>query len=169
MGRRMSDGQQPLPVVRPDQLPRAEPLFERIAIFGLGFIGGYIALAARQVWPSALVIGVYNNDVLEAAMLLHAVDVGADDPVVAAEADLVVLAAPVLENVRLVAEIAEHLRGSAVVTDVGGSKRAVVDAAAGLPARLAGIRPRQYAADSNSPSIVSPDSSRSRTKVSISI
>jgi prephenate dehydrogenase len=133
----MSDGQQPLPVVRPDQLPRAEPLFERIAIFGLGFIGGSIALAARQVWPSALVIGVDNNDVLEAAMRLHAVDVGADDPVVAAEADLVVLAAPVLENVRLVAEIAEHLRGSAVVTDVGGSKRAVVDAAAGLPARLA--------------------------------
>ena len=36
-------------------------------------------------------------------MRMHAADVGGDDPVMAAEADLVVLAAPVLANVALAA------------------------------------------------------------------
>lgn len=125
-----------LPIISPGQLPQAEPVFTRIAIVGLGFIGGSIALAARQVWPSALVIGVDQNDVLETAMRMHAVDVGADDPVVAAEADLVILAAPVVENIRLVTELAASIRGDALITDVGGSKRVIVDAAAVLPERL---------------------------------
>ena len=69
--------------------------FEKIGIVGLGLIGGSIALAARQLWPSALVIGVDNKDVLETAMRMHAIDVAADDLIVLAEADLVILAAPV--------------------------------------------------------------------------
>lgn len=131
----MSD-ERALPVISPGHLPQAEPVFDRIAIFGLGFIGGSIAMAARQVWPKALVIGVDDNEVLETAMRLHAVDLGADDPVVAAEADLVILAAPVVENIRLVGALADHLGGEALVTDVGASKRAIVEAAGVLPARL---------------------------------
>lgn len=131
----MSDAR-PLPIVRADQLPRAEPLFDRIAIIGLGLIGGSLALAARQAWPDALVIGVDDNDVLESAMRLQAIDVGADDPVVAAEADLVVLAAPVAENIRLIARLPAYVTAEAVVTDVGGSKRAILEAAGSLPERL---------------------------------
>jgi len=134
----MSAGQ-PLPIVSPAQLPQAEPVFHRIAIVGLGFIGGSIAMAARQVWPSALVIGVDRNDVLETAMRMHAVDLGADDPVVAADADLVVLAAPVADIIGLLGALPTDVRGDAVITDVGGSKRAIVEAAAGLPARLSFI------------------------------
>jgi prephenate dehydrogenase len=131
----MSD-ERALPVISPGQLPQTEPVFDRIAIIGLGFIGGSIAMAARQVWPGALVIGVDDNDVLETAMRMHAVDLGADDPVVAAEADLVILATPVGESIRIIAELAGHVRGDALVTDVGASKRAIVDAAAVLPPRL---------------------------------
>ena len=75
--------------------PAQPPIFQKIGIVGLGLIGGSIALAARQLWPTSLVIAVDNKDVLETAMRLHAIDVAADDPVVLAEVDLVILAAPV--------------------------------------------------------------------------
>jgi prephenate dehydrogenase len=115
----------------------ATPIFERIAIVGLGLIGGSIAQAARQQWPSALVIGVDRNDVLEQAIRLHAIDVAAEELMIASEADLVILAAPVRENLRMVAALPEWVRGEAVVTDVGGTKRPIVEAARDLPARLA--------------------------------
>jgi prephenate dehydrogenase len=127
----------------PDFLPMAgraasdaPSLFHRIGIVGLGLMGGSIALAARQIWPAGLVIAVDDKEVLEKAMVAHAIDVGADDPVVLAEADLVILAAPVRENIRLLAGIADHVTGAAVVTDTGGTKRRMVEAARGLPARL---------------------------------
>ena len=132
----MSATGQPLPLVTIGQLSEAEHLFDRIAIVGLGFIGGSIALAVRQVWPKTLIIGVDRNDVLETAIRQHAVDVGADDLVVAAQADLVILAAPVADNARLLSEIASNIPGRALVTDVGGSKRATVEAASCLPPRL---------------------------------
>jgi len=90
----------------------------------------------RQVWPKALVIGIDQNDVLETAIRKHTVDVAADDLVVAAEADLIILAAPVAVNIRLLSEIPLNIPGRALVTDVGGSKRATVEAAMRLPPRL---------------------------------
>lgn len=126
-----------LPVIQPGRpLPTQPLVFEKIGIVGLGLIGGSIALAARQIWPTSLVIGVDNKDVLETAMRLHAIDVAADDPIVLAEADVVILAAPVRQNVSLLAELDENVRVSAVVTDTGSTKRATVDAARGLPSRF---------------------------------
>ena len=47
-----------LPVIQPGgRTTGATPVFEKIGIVGLGLIGGSIALASRQVWPSSLVIG----------------------------------------------------------------------------------------------------------------
>jgi prephenate dehydrogenase len=114
----------------------ATPVFDRIGIVGLGLIGGSIALAAREIWPKGLVIAVDEKSVLEKAMVRHAIDVAADDPVVLAEADLVILAAPVLQNIAVLQELAQHVRGPAVVTDVGSTKRATVDAARVLPPAL---------------------------------
>jgi prephenate dehydrogenase len=128
-----------LPVIQPGELKRRTaqtPVFQKVGIVGLGLIGGSIALAAREIWPTSLVIGVDNKDVLETAMRLHAIDVAADDPVVLAEADLVILAAPVRQNIELLGLLDENVRQAAVVTDVGSTKRAVVEAARGLPARF---------------------------------
>jgi prephenate dehydrogenase len=132
----MSDAAQRLPVARPGHPAGLPPVFRTIGIVGLGLIGGSIALAARRIWPEALVIAVDQKDVLEKAVLLHAMDVGADDPVVLAEADLIVLAAPVRQNMAILAELPAHVAGSAVVTDTGSTKRAIVAAARALPARL---------------------------------
>jgi prephenate dehydrogenase len=130
-----------LPVIQPDApiAPAASPApppFERIAIVGLGLMGGSIALAARAAWPRALVIGVDRNAVLEKAMVRHAIDVAAEDLMIVSEADLVVLAAPVGEIVRLLPALPEHVAGTAVVTDVGSTKRAILEAARALPERL---------------------------------
>ena len=112
------------------------PVFAKIGIIGLGLIGGSIALAARQLWPKALVIGVDNKDVLETAMRLHAIDVAADDLIVLAEADIVILAAPVKTNIALLTELDDNIRQPAVVTDTGSTKRDIVTAAGSLPVRF---------------------------------
>ncbi|MGE3706961.1 MAG: prephenate dehydrogenase [Vicinamibacterales bacterium] len=126
-----------LPVIQPGRPLASRPLvFEKIGIVGLGLIGGSIALAARQLWPQSLVIAVDNKDVLETAMRLHAIDVAADDLIVLAEADVVILAAPVRQNAALLAELDENVRVSAVVTDTGSTKRVMADAARGLPRRF---------------------------------
>lgn len=132
----MGDTRRSLPVLQPGPASSAPPIFERVAIVGLGLIGGSLALAVRQTWPAGFVIGVDDKPVLERAMLRHAIDVAADDPVVMAEADLVVLAAPVRTNLALLADLEEHVRGAAVVTDVSSTKRDIVEASRALPARL---------------------------------
>src|SRR5438093_3095957 len=128
---------QNLPVIQPTRRPEGQPpIFPKIGIIGLGLIGGSIALAARQLWPGSLVIAVDHKDVLETAMRLHAIDVAADDLIVLAEADLVVRAAPVRQNLALLDQLDEHVRQPAVVTDTGSTKRAMIEAARRLPPRL---------------------------------
>src|SRR5688572_2920800 len=126
-----------IPVIQPSRVAEGQPpIFARIGIVGLGLIGGSIALAARQIWPSSLVIAVDNKDVLETAMRLHAIDVAADDLIVLAEADLVILSAPVRQNLALLAELDQNVRLPAVVTDTGSTKRQIVEAARSLPSRF---------------------------------
>ena len=108
-----------------------------MAIIGLGLIGGSLAMAVRRTWPASLVIGVDRKPIVERAMVGHAIDVGADDLGMASEADLVVLAAPVRENERILrTELADYVPRAAIVTDVGGVKRSTHAAAADLPSRL---------------------------------
>ena len=128
-----------LPVIQPGVSPSTPLVFNKVAIVGLGLIGGSIALAVRRHWPTGLVIGVDRKEVLERAMVLHAIDVAADDLVVMAEADLVILAAPVEQNIELLAQIDRYVTTAAVVTDVGSTKRTTVAAAKQLPDRLAFI------------------------------
>ena len=128
-----------LPVIQPGELnrrPAQEPIFSKVGIVGLGLIGGSIALRSRELWPTSLVIAVDNKDVLETAMRLHAIDVAADDLIVLAEADLLVLAAPVAQNISLLADLDDYVRQPAVVTDTGSTKRDIVAAARRLPPRF---------------------------------
>lgn len=127
---------------KPQFLPMATspagppPVYERVAIVGLGVVGGSLALATRQRWPSGLVIGVDRGAVLEEAIRRHAVDVASEDPMIVSEADLVVLAAPVRENIEVLSALPGRIAGSATVTDVGSTKRAIVESARALPPRL---------------------------------
>ena len=135
-----SDGRL-LPMMDPERatIPPASdpPAFERIAIVGLGAIGGSIALASRAAWPTALVIGVDANEALEQAVLRHAVDVGSSDLSILSGAHLVVLAGAADENARMVEQLPEHLQQAAVVTHVGPASVVLSEAAGALPSHLA--------------------------------
>ena len=122
-----------LPVLQPASHP---PPFERIAIVGLGLIGGSLALAIRRKWSGGLIIAVDRKDVLEAGMRMHAADVSADDPGMIAGADLVVLAAPVRQNIAFLRQLPDLLDGEALITDVGSTKGEIADAARQLPGHL---------------------------------
>jgi prephenate dehydrogenase len=108
-------------------------VFPRIAIVGLGLIGGSIAFAARRAWPSTHVVAVDRERVLREALSRRAIDAAADDLADIGSADLIVLAAPVRQNIVLLKRVAAHASKTAVITDVGGTKRMIVGAAAALP------------------------------------
>ena len=110
-----------------------EPVFRRIAIVGLGLIGGSIAFGARRAWPSTHVVAIDREPVIREALSRRAIDAAAGDLASLGDADLIVLAAPVRQNIALLRRIAAHASSSAVITDVGGTKRTIVDAAATLP------------------------------------
>ena len=114
-------------------MPSSDPVFPRIAIVGLGLIGGSIAFGARRAWPSTHVIALDREPVIREALSRRAIDAAADDLASVADADLIVLAAPVRQNLALLRRIAGHASSSAVITDVGGTKRTIVAAAAALP------------------------------------
>jgi prephenate dehydrogenase len=121
---------------RPLPIAAEAPVFPIVAIVGFGFMGGSLGLAVKRRWPGSLVIAVDEKPVLETAMRMQAADVAGDSLVTAAEASLVVLAAPVRANIAVLGRLAEFIPGAAVVTDVGSTKAETVAAAARLPERF---------------------------------
>jgi len=110
-----------------------EPPFRRIAIAGIGLIGGSIALGVRNRWPAAAVVGIDRPAVLAHAIGSGAIDRGLASITELDDADLVVLAAPVRQNARLLGELPARIVERALLTDVGGTKRDIVNAARRLP------------------------------------
>lgn len=108
------------------------PPFNTVAVIGLGLIGGSIALAVRERWPAARIAGVDRRGVLAHALGSGAIDRAADSAADAADAELIVLAAPVRQNLKLLAEIAQRVPAATIITDVGSTKRSIVDAAVAL-------------------------------------
>lgn len=125
-----------IPVIQPGAPATEPPPFERIGIVGLGLIGGSLALAIRRRWGGGLLIGVDRKDILEACMRVHVVDVGADDLGMVAEADLIVLAAPVRENIAILRQLPGLVSKTALITDVGSTKTEILREASGLPQHL---------------------------------
>jgi len=119
----------------------SEPPFSSIGIVGLGLIGGSIALGVRQRWPSTRVFGVDADSVLAHALGDDAIERGFSNIGALPDVDLLILAAPVGQNISLLRDI-RLMPGTPgdkkmVVTDVGGTKRAIVDAARALPSGVA--------------------------------
>lgn len=111
----------------------SEPPFHRIAIVGLGLIGGSIALAVRERWSSTFITAVDRPPVLAHASSSGAIDRAAHTVGEIGSVDLVILAAPVRQNVELLPKMMACLSDGAIVTDVGGTKRDIVTAAAASP------------------------------------
>jgi prephenate dehydrogenase len=99
----------------------------RIAVVGLGLIGGSIALAARRRL-GAEVSGIdRDRTVAEAALSAGALDHACEDFVQAlAGAQAAFVAVPVGAIAQNVGTVLEHAPADCVVTDVGSTKRAIV-------------------------------------------
>jgi cyclohexadieny/prephenate dehydrogenase len=110
--------------------PLAEPIFEELAIIGVGLIGSSIARAARHRQATRrIVLADTSIEVLERAKALGLGDVVTDDLArVVRGADCVILCAPVGANEAIGRAIAPALQQGAIVSDVGSVKGAVIAA-----------------------------------------
>ncbi|MDX9741464.1 MAG: prephenate dehydrogenase/arogenate dehydrogenase family protein [Gammaproteobacteria bacterium] len=110
---------------------RIDPPFRRILIIGVGLIGGSLARAIRRAGHRIEIVGYGRNHL----NLQRAVELGVIDrfvtalPVAVAEADLIVVAAPVGSTATILRAIRPHLAPDAVITDVGSTKGSVAIAA----------------------------------------
>jgi prephenate dehydrogenase len=106
-------------------------LFERVAVIGVGLIGGSFALALKQAKAVGHVVGVGRNPAnLKLALERGVIDSTTGDPARAAErADLVLVAAPVGQFAKIFSAVGAVLAPNAILTDAGSTKRDVVAAA----------------------------------------
>jgi prephenate dehydrogenase len=107
---------------------------ERIAIIGLGLLGGSVALAAKSRGLAATVVGVTRRqETLKAALQSGAVDrAGSDLGEGVRGAELVVLGTPVFAMAEMLRRAAPHLDEGALVTDVGSVKGVLAETLPGI-------------------------------------
>jgi prephenate dehydrogenase len=107
--------------------------FERIAVIGLGLLGGSVGLAARSRGLARQVLGSTRSEVARRrALASGAVDALADPEAAVAGAELVVLATPVGAMPQVVRRLAPGLEPGAVLTDVGSVKAPLHETLPGL-------------------------------------
>jgi prephenate dehydrogenase len=106
-------------------------VFKRIAIFGVGLIGGSFALALKKAGAVQQVVGVGRS----LASLQRAQQLGIIDQIAGSVedavrgSDLILIAAPVAQTAAILSAIQPHLQPGTVVTDAGSTKADVVAAA----------------------------------------
>jgi cytidylate kinase len=119
-------------------------LYDRLAIVGLGLIGGSIGLAARKRGLAAEIVGYSRSDgSRQGAVAAGAVDQATDDLAAAVRhADLVYIAVPVGVIAEMVVQIAPVVPIGCTVTDAGSVKSQVCrDGTRFLPASFIGGHP----------------------------
>lgn len=105
---------------------------ERLAVIGLGLIGGSFAKGIRESGVCREVVGCDADPMTRAqALPLGVVDRVTDSLAEAVQgADVILLAVPVMAMGSVLAELAALGLGDAILTDVGSTKGAVVEAVA---------------------------------------
>ena len=116
----------------PDGLggPLSEPVFQRLALIGMGLIGSSLALVCRR---KGLAREIIASDISPAvrvtvAKLALADQVAETAAAAVAGADLVILCAPVGAMGTIAQEIAPYLEPGAILSDVGSVKASIIKA-----------------------------------------
>jgi len=96
----------------------------KIVIFGVGLIGGSVALALKKTGVAPKIVGVGRNiENLQTAINLGVIDEAeADIAKAVGDANLVLIATPVAQTQKILEAIIPHLSQSTVVTDAGSTK-----------------------------------------------
>jgi cyclohexadieny/prephenate dehydrogenase len=107
--------------------------FQRLAVLGLGLLGGSVAAAAKERGIALDVVGAARRPApLERALAAGIVDSVASPADAVVGADLVVLGTPVGSMAQVLWDIRDHLSPGCLVTDVGSVKGAVINQLPGL-------------------------------------
>jgi prephenate dehydrogenase len=109
----------------------ANVVINKLVIIGVGLIGGSFALALRRAGLVRHIVGMgRSRENLQRARDLGVIDEIAVDLALALKgADLVLLAMPVGQIGKIMAQIAPHLEAKTIVTDAGSTKQDVAAAA----------------------------------------
>ncbi len=107
------------------------PFIRRLVIIGVGLIGASFGLALRRAGAAERIIGLGRTRAnLETARRSGAIDEIQEDLAAAVRgAELVMLAAPVGQTPRILAQLEPVLERGTVVTDAGSTKQSVIAAA----------------------------------------
>jgi prephenate dehydrogenase len=101
---------------------------ERVAICGVGLIGGSFALALRRAGFAGSIVGVSSERTIAEAVELGVVERGVSLEEAAQTADLVYLAQPILKILEGMPALGRMLGPQATVTDAGSTKAQIVAA-----------------------------------------
>jgi len=102
------------------------PRFERVAIVGVGLIGGSLAIDCRANRSWGRIVGIGRSQAnLDVALERGLIDEASRDVAAAAGCDLVILATPVAALVPMAERLAPHLAQGCIVIDVGSVKGAL--------------------------------------------
>ena len=117
-------------------------LFNKVAIVGVGLIGGSIAQAIKKKGLAKEVVGVSRHKkTLLLAKRLQAIDRGSQDLNIIKGADLVILATPVDTIINLAVKISPLVSKECIVSDVGSTKQKIVSKLERIFPRYIGTHP----------------------------
>ncbi len=107
-------------------------MIKQLTIFGVGLIGGSLALALRKAGYCDKVVGCSRNaEHLQRAVDLGVIDSYTLDPKEAVQgADMILLAVPMRAIKSVLESIVGHIDADAIITDAGSAKGSVIRAAA---------------------------------------
>ncbi|MFW5426010.1 MAG: prephenate dehydrogenase [Methylophagaceae bacterium] len=106
-------------------------MIKRLAIIGVGLIGGSLSLALKKAGVVEEVVGFSRTDsARDEALKLGVIDRAANSIANAVkDADVVFLAVPMAAMESVLSELSEHISSDAIITDGGSAKAQVVDVA----------------------------------------
>lgn len=101
---------------------------KKLVIFGVGLIGGSVALALKQAGYVSTIVGVGRTRAsLDGALSLKVIDSAETDLAIAMQdADLVLIAAPVAQTASILSSIKPFLNKRTIITDAGSTKSDVI-------------------------------------------
>ncbi len=107
------------------------PALKKLVIFGVGLIGGSVALALKQAGATAQIVGIgRSSKSLQTAVDLGVIDIASSNVNEALkDADIVLIAAPVAQTSAILTAIKPHLSTNTIITDAGSTKSDVLSAA----------------------------------------
>ncbi len=110
-------------------MPDSAHLIQTVAIVGPGLIGGSFALALRQAGFVGEILGVGASPYVERALSLRVISGITSLEQAVRSADVIYLSETVERIVEILEQIGPNVRENCVVSDVGSTKRSIVETA----------------------------------------